>query len=648
MSTDSGRAFFDEFIDDYFAECEEHLGSARALMLQLETPTPSNRQKDALLDELLRNFHSIKGLSAMVGMEEVTQLSHHIEDYFRELKEPQAQMTGDGISQVLAAVAKIEQVLNARRKSERLPDVSAMLLQLTTAAEEVRVKPRAKSKPETAAAAPAGQSKWRFEFKPSSELAANGVTVSTIRDRLSSLGQVLSASPLVSSDGAIAFEFTLLTSEPESRIQEFRSAGVTCTKVAQEAAELSHGEAPVSKAPAPASNLVRVEMSRLDELMRIVGELVMSRFHLDETLRATDHSLSPAGLGTLQEINTVMERQIRDLRQTVIRTRMVPIGQIFERMRFVARGLERESRKKVQVEIAGQDTELDKVIVEKMMDPLLHLVRNSISHGIELPDQRIAAGKPAEGSIRLSATTAGDTVLVEVQDDGRGIDVEKVKDQARSLGLLKPGEILDSKRLLDVICSPGFTTRSGADLTSGRGVGMAAVMSTVTELGGSINLQTAQGKGTRFAIELPLTLAISDSMLVNVEKQRFAIPQASIREVFAIETSDITVFENNEVVPYRGGVLPILRLARYFGIKTKARKRLHILVVGTGPDAIGLTVDRVAGQREIVVRSITDPFLRIPGVAGATELGDGRPVLILDVHTMMRAQRGRAATENRS
>src|SRR5262249_9727589 len=156
----------------------------------------------------------------------------------------------------------------------------------------------------------------------------------------------------------------------------------------------------------------------------------------------------------------------------------------------------------------------------------------------------------------------------------------------------------DSKRLLDVICSPGFTTKSLADLTSGRGVGMAAVMSTVTELGGSINLQTEQGQGTRFAIELPLTLAISDSMLVNVEKQRFAIPQASIREVFAIETSDITAFENNEVVPYRGGVLPILRLTRYFHIKAKSRKRLHVLVVGTGPDAIGLIVDRIAGQRE--------------------------------------------------
>jgi two-component system chemotaxis sensor kinase CheA len=460
---------------------------------------------------------------------------------------------------------------------------------------------------------------------------------------------VLSASPLVSSDGAIAFEFVVLTNEPDSRIRDFRSDGLTYAKIAEETPELTESQSPVSKAAAPAaSNLVRVEMSRLDELMRIVGELVISRFHLDETLRSADYCLSSAGLGTLQEINTVMERQIRDLRQTVIRTRMVPIGQIFERMRFVARGLERESRKKVQVEIIGQDTELDKIIVERMMDPLLHLVRNSISHGIELPEQRVAAGKPAEGAIRLSATTAGDTVLVEIQDDGRGIDVEKVGEQARSLGIIRSGEILDSKRLLDVICSPGFTTRSGADLTSGRGVGMAAVMSTVTELGGSINLQTEQGKGTRFAIELPLTLAISDSMLVNVEKQRFAIPQASIREVFAIETAAITVFENNEVVPYRGGVLPILRLARYFGIKTKARKRLHILVVGTGSDAIGLTVDKVAGQREIVVRAITDPLLRIPGVAGATELGDGRPVLILDVHTMMRAQRGRAATENGS
>jgi two-component system chemotaxis sensor kinase CheA len=307
-------------------------------------------------------------------------------------------------------------------------------------------------------------------------------------------------------------------------------------------------------------------------------------------------------------------------------------------MRFVVRGLERDTNKKVNVEITGQDTELDKIIVDRMMDPLLHLVRNAVSHGIEMPDHRIASGKKPEGTLRLSAATAGDTVLVEIEDDGQGIDTDRVAERARKLGILGPNEPLDSRKLLDVICAPGFTTRDSADLSSGRGVGMAAVMSAVRELGGLITLQTAAGQGTRFAVHLPLTLAITDALLVTVERQQFAVPQAVVREVFAVDVSAITVFENNEVVPYRNGVLPIVRLSKIFGLKPHPRKRIHVLATGIESSAVGIAVDRITGRREVVVRAISDPMLRIPGVAGATELGDGRPVIILDILAVLQPQ----------
>jgi two-component system chemotaxis sensor kinase CheA len=177
---------------------------------------------------------------------------------------------------------------------------------------------------------------------------------------------------------------------------------------------------------------------------------------------------------------------------------------------------------------------------------------------------------------------------------------------------------------------------------------MAAVQSAISELGGVITLRTAAGKGTKFTIQLPLTLAIADSLLVSVEQQRFAIPQASVREVLAVESSSVTMFENNEVIPYRSGIVPLLRLARIFGLKAKARKRIHVLITGVEPSIVGLAVDKITGQRQVVVRAITDPVLRVPGVSGATELGDGRPVLILDTHALIRAQRGRAASESRS
>jgi two-component system chemotaxis sensor kinase CheA len=376
-------------------------------------------------------------------------------------------------------------------------------------------------------------------------------------------------------------------------------------------------------------------MSRLDNLMRLVGELVISRFRLNELLR--DANGNGQGWSALQEINLGMERQLRDLRESVMRIRMVPIGQVLERMRFVARGLERELNKHVEVQIEGQDTEIDKLIVERMVDPLLHLVRNAISHGLESPEERRAAGKPETGFVRLSARTAGDTVIVEVEDDGRGLDSDKIEARARSLGWIGQSEALPAKRVLDIISTPGFTTRDEADLTSGRGVGMAAVQRTVDELGGSVDVYTNPGKGTRFTIRLPLTLLIADALMVTVNQQRFAVPQTSVREVLAFESSAVKTFENNEVIPFRGGVLPVLRLSRVFGLAQQEQKRMHLLVIEQSGSPAGLAVDRITGQREIVVRSITDPFIRVPGVVGATELGDGRPVLILDPYSLIRA-----------
>jgi two-component system chemotaxis sensor kinase CheA len=633
MST-GGKAFFDQFLDDYFSESEEHLTSARNRMLSIESAGANRAVEPNVLDELLRNFHSLKGLSAMVGLEEATQLSHHIEDYLRELKRPQAVISADGIERVVAGITAIEKVVEAKRKAEPTPDISMVLLHLEAAAEDVRTKP--------VPAAKSGGSMWRFVFKPSPELAKKGFTVSTVREQIRKIGDVVRAFPQVLGDGQVAFEFIVAAKAPQSEFENLRPHGVEYYAIADESIEA----APPAKTEAVvdsqgtrvgAPNVIRVEMNRLDDLMRVVGELVISRFRLDEVLR-----LGANGSGdwnALQEINTSMERQVRELREGVVRIRMVPLGQVFERMRFVVRGLERELNKSVEVRITGHDTEIDKVVVDRMMDPLLHLVRNAVSHGLESPKERTAAGKPATGLIRLSAKTAGDTVAIEVEDDGRGIDPVKIAARARESGLIGKDESIDSKRLLDIISASGFTTRDTADFASGRGIGMEAVQSVVSELGGSISLATTEGQGTRFTIRLPLTLLIADSLMVTVSSQRFAIPQTSVREVLAVESSAVKSFENNEVIPFRGGVLPLLRLARLFGLTAPRQERFHVLVIADGGSPTGIAVDRITGQREIVVRSITDPLLRVPGVVGATELGNGRPVLILDPHSVIRAAR---------
>jgi len=258
-------------------------------------------------------------------------------------------------------------------------------------------------------------------------------------------------------------------------------------------------------------------------------------------------------------------------------------------------------------------------------------VRNAVSHGIETPAERAAAGKPAQGRLLLSAAAVGERVRVEVDDDGAGIDRAAVADRAVRQGLAVPGGPLGDAALLDILCAPGFSTREVADLSSGRGVGMDVVRSAIRALGGELFLRSEAGRGTCFAVELPLTLMIVDALLVRVGAETMAMPQPALLEVVQVEAGDVVPFENNEVVRYRGRVLPLLRLRGLFGIGTDgAPASFPVLVVGTEAQPVGIAVDRIAGLREIVVRSLTDPLVAVPGIAAAAELGDGRVCLILD------------------
>ena len=263
-----------------------------------------------------------------------------------------------------------------------------------------------------------------------------------------------------------------------------------------------------------------------------------------------------------------------------------------------------KTARRVKLELRGQSTEIDKYLIERMMDPVLHLVRNAVSHGIEPPDVRIANGKSPEGTITLSAAAVGDMVTLEVADDGYGVDEEAVVDKARQAGLSVPAGPLDAAAVLALLCSPGFSTKEETDRASGRGVGMAVVKAMVEELSGTMTLDTEAGQGTRFIIQLPVTLAITDALIGRVGAEAFAIPQGSVREVIEIAEADMRQLEENEIVPYRDGALPIIRLSRLFGIASTARTAASTSSSsGTDRAAMGIAVDRIVGQREIVVRT---------------------------------------------
>jgi two-component system chemotaxis sensor kinase CheA len=473
------------------------------------------------------------------------------------------------------------------------------------------------------------------------------VKVDTIRARLAEIGHIASVAPLVTPGGGIVFEFLVACAADGASFEPWADDGLTWELVEGTHARTAEGAPSFTPGPAGGdtailapSHYVRVDLGRLDEVMRRVGDLVVTRARLAETFAQVERAVPSAERRTLQEGMLTFERHLRDLRRDVMRLRLVRVDEIFRRMPFVARDVARDVGKTARVVLSGQETEVDKFLVERMMDPILHLVRNAVSHGIETPEHRVAAGKPAEGIVTLSASTYGEMVLLQIADDGAGIDAESVAQRARAAGAINPQGPIDATMLLDLICEAGFSTRDEADRASGRGIGMSVVRTTVRELGGAMTLETQPGRGTTFRISLPLTLAITEALIAAASGHRFAVPQSAVEEVIEIDETVVRRTEHVELIPYRGRSLPIVRLSALFALGAEAASRRHAFVVGTGQDAVGLVVDRILGQRQVVVRTMGDALLKVEGISGATDLGDGRVVLIVDAAALARGARG--------
>jgi two-component system chemotaxis sensor kinase CheA len=634
--------FLDRFLNEYYAECEEHLAVVRRALLSLEDSIGQARPDAAVIEELFRSFHSIKGISAMVEHREIEAVAHEMESYLRALRDGQVTLSTAGVEALIEGTRLLEHALAAHRTAEPQPDTKDVVATLRG----VTVQ-----QPGTTAHAAAGtpavqaeRATWRCLFTPSPALVARGVNVDVVRSRIRTQGELLRALPLIGENGAIAFEFLFAGTPDAATLESWRGDDMICTAVEEApAAEPEPERGREREAAAPSSgHYVRVDLARLDDLMRMIGDLVIMRARLVDALDSVEAHVPSSTWRLLQETTAGIERQLRELREGVMRVRLVPVGEIFRRMPFVVRDIARDTGRRVRVDMTGQETQIDKFLVERMMDPALHLVRNAVAHGIEGVEERIAAGKSPEGTLLLAASAAGEVATIEISDDGRGIDAERVVARARAMQLPVPA-IVDDAALLDLICSPGFSTREESDRTSGRGFGMAVVRRTVQELGGTLRLSTEKGQGTRFTIQLPLTLAITDALLARVGTQMFAVPQAAVREVIEIDEAAVRRLEDGEVTPYRGLALPLVRLSSRLGIASAAPGRAHVFVIGAGSAAVGLLVDRIVGQREIVVRSTVDPLIRVEGVAGATDLGDGKVVLILDAAALARTGWSRGA-----
>ena len=325
-----------------------------------------------------------------------------------------------------------------------------------------------------------------------------------------------------------------------------------------------------------------------------------------------------------------------DLQEGVMKIRMVPINQIFSRFPRVVRDLQRDLNKKIDLVIEGEDTELDKSVVEDLLDPIMHCIRNSVDHGIEAPEARTAAGKPETGTILLKASNEGNQIVIEIKDDGAGIDVEKVRKKAIDRGLIHPDKAVTEQDAFNLIMQPGFSTADKISNISGRGVGLDVVKTMINNLKGTISINSAKGKGTSFIIKLPLTLAIIQGLLVRVGKEVYSIPIANVIESQCINISEINHIDNYEIMNVRNEVISVLRLSRLFGIpETVKSDECYIVIVGTQEKKIGVMVDALIGEEDVVIKPLKDQFTNSPGIAGASILGDGSVSLIIDVGQLL-------------
>lgn len=386
-----------------------------------------------------------------------------------------------------------------------------------------------------------------------------------------------------------------------------------------------------------ADQAIRVDTKRLDDILNLVGELVLGRnrlIKLNSMVEGTDWGMA----AVFTEVACHIDLITSDLQLAVMKTRMQPVGKVFGRFPRMVRDLSRISNKEIELELTGEETEVDKSVVEEIGDPLIHLIRNAVDHGIEPPEEREKAGKPRKGRLRLSACHEGDHIIIEVSDDGKGINTEGIKAKAVERGLLQESDVgkMEDRELLDLIFLPGFSTAMSVTDVSGRGVGMDVVKTNISRLNGSIDIESRPGLGTTFSIKLPLTMAIIQALIVGVGSEVFAVPLSNVLEAIRADPAEFHRVEGTEVMNLRKSVLPVIRLSERFNLPSEETGRCYIVVVRFNERNYGILVDRLIGQEEVVIKPLDECMRSVEDISGATITGDGKVILILNIAKMMR------------
>ncbi|MEK5215119.1 chemotaxis protein CheA [Psychrobacillus sp. FSL H8-0487] len=679
--------YFEMFIE----ESKEHLQACNEHLLELE----KNPENIAIVNEVFRSAHTLKGMSATMGYEDIANLTHKMENILDEIRNGRLHVTVELLDVVFIAVDQLEEMVmdiaSGGKGNLDVTDTVQKLHKIETG-EEI---PVAATTVEVAVESNISQENWlsyddyemtvieqsveqdfstyEISVKLREDCLLKAARVYMVFELLEKMGDVIKSSPSVEKlegeDFDEIFYVALVTNEPSEDVQkklmkvsevtEVLVNSVTLEQLKKrnniegakveetpfpEKTEVIEGSQEVvavkttEKSPTSKSNQVqssktiRVNIERLDVLMNLFEELVIDRGRLQSISEELHNS----------ELDETVERMSRitgDLQNIILNMRMVPVETVFNRFPKMVRQLARDLNKKINLEVIGAETELDRTVIDEIGDPLVHLIRNSLDHGVESPEIRLAKGKPEEGTVVLRAYHSGNHVFIEIEDDGAGINREKVLKKAIAKGIVsnEVAQTLSDKQVAELILSSGFSTADVISDVSGRGVGLDVVKTTIESLGGFIDISSTEGKGSLFSIQLPLTLSIISVMLVELGEEIYAIPLSSIIETAIIRSSDILNAHNQKVIDFRGKVVPLVFLENVFDVPRESTDdEFHsVVLVRKGDKMAGLVVDSFIGQQEIVLKSLGAYLSSVFAISGATILGNGKVALIVDCNALI-------------
>jgi two-component system chemotaxis sensor kinase CheA len=692
-------------LQEFLSEAQEIVEALARDLLQLDEQRSQNKTDPELVNDAFRAVHSLKGLSGLFGVARMVNLSHNLENlldglrlgrvpltspildllfeavevYQKLIAETSKGQTGEG-TEVEDLIVKLDRVVLQKHTQEDVGlsefELDASVLSVLTEYEEHRLRENVRM----------GRSLYRVHA--AFDLMTIDKGLEDLKKRLKPVGEVITYLPSAESgnDQQIELDLILGSAAPLEEVQHvLGGSAATVTPVPRSAKSGAAAPAPrietpaarAAKAPplveaelppggeaeatAPATQetaadgslrsvaqTVRVDIRKLDHLMNVVGELALARAGIAQVLERIKNDRTQADIArTLHHEVRALDRKLNELQAGILEVRMVPLGQVFDKLSRVVRKISREAGKEIRFIITGADTELDKLIVEELSDPLMHIIRNAIDHGVEAPARRVAAHKPEAGTISLAAYQKGNHVVIDIEDDGAGLNEQAILKSAIQRGLV-PAEgaaELGRRDIYNLIFLPGVSTKEVADEISGRGVGMDVVKTNIAKLSGIIDVQSQPDHGTKFSITLPITLAIIQALVIRVAGRTYCIPLNSVLESLIIDSNEIRTIERREVITLRGTTLPLVRLSEAFRLPGGERPvgPLYVVVVGLAQHRLGLVVDDLVGQQDIVIKPLGKTLSQIPGIAGATELGGQQTVLVLDVAALVEEALSRAA-----